>query len=381
MIWTFTCRKAVCGKMRFSYNYKNGKEEIICYSSMNDFDGISYGIMQDERELFLPVEVSEEAGKYVFTYNMLGMVNLRAWMNDASRSEQREMKQEIAEMQRKLFHMGILENQLITEERYMYVDEQTAHIRFICVPATMEKRIETPPAPASSAPPVAPISPIPPIPSIPPVPTEDIPETGYDFGPGGLKYPGFLQKPGKREKEEEDSSERDVENTDTVVDTTFRGKSYGNEEISDGLTPEWNNIVQEPTTAEASSDADDTEEITVTLEPDEGEEETVLLVPKFKIDASLYRNNTGEIFQINKERSVIGKSETRADIVIRDNKTVSRAHCIISVEDREYYLEDNNSLNGTYLEDEKLQPDEKVRIQDGSRVRLSDEEFIFHINE
>ena len=84
MIWTFTCRKAVCGKMRFSYNYKNGKEEIICYSSMNDFDGISYGIMQDERELFLPVEVSEEAGKYVFTYNMLGMVNLRAWMNDAS---------------------------------------------------------------------------------------------------------------------------------------------------------------------------------------------------------------------------------------------------------------------------------------------------------
>ena len=84
--------------MRFSYNYKNGKEEIICYSSMNDFDGISYGIMQDERELFLPVEVSEEAGKYVFTYNMLGMVNLRAWMNDASRSEQREMKQEIAEM-------------------------------------------------------------------------------------------------------------------------------------------------------------------------------------------------------------------------------------------------------------------------------------------
>ena len=159
---------------------------------MNDFDGISYGIMQDERELFLPVEVSEEAGKYVFTYNMLGMVNLRAWMNDASRSEQREMKQEIAEMQRKLFHMGILENQLITEERYMYVDEQTAHIRFICVPATMEKRIETPPAPASSVPPV---SPIPPIPSIPPVPTEDIPDTGYDFGSGGLKYPGFLQEP------------------------------------------------------------------------------------------------------------------------------------------------------------------------------------------
>ncbi|WP_442863266.1 FHA domain-containing protein [Blautia sp.] len=44
-------------------------------------------------------------------------------------------------------------------------------------------------------------------------------------------------------------------------------------------------------------------------------------------------------------------------------------------------MEDNNSLNGTYLEDKKLQSDEKVRIQDGSRVRLSDEEFIFHINE
>lgn len=379
MIWTFTCRKAVCGKMRFSYNYKNGKEEIICYSSMNDFDGISYGIMQDERKLFLPVEVSEEAGKYVFTYNMLGMVNLRAWMNDASRSEQREMKQEIAEMQRKLFHMGILENQLITEERYMYVDEQTAHIRFICVPATMEKRIETPPAPASSVPPV---SPIPPIPSIPPVPTEDIPDTGYDFGSEGLKYPGFLQEPDGNEKKEEQAEEAPSDENGTILDETFREKAYGNENITYGEPSGWIDTISEPITTEISDDSDDID-MTIPLkeEPDEGEEETVLLVPKFKIDASLYRNNTGEIFQINKERSVIGKSETRADIVIRDNKTVSRAHCIISVEDREYYLEDNNSLNGTYLEDKKLQSDEKVRIQDGSRVRLSDEEFIFHINE
>ena len=144
----------------------------------------------------------------------------------------------------------------------------------------------------------------------------------------------------------------------------------------------WIDTISEPITTEISDDSDDID-MTIPLKesPDEGEEETVLLVPKFKIDASLYRNNTGEIFQINKERSVIGKSETRADIVIRDNKTVSRAHCIISVEDREYYLEDNNSLNGTYLENKKLQSDEKVRIQDGSRVRLSDEEFIFHINE
>lgn len=275
--------------------------------------------------------------------------------------------------------MGILENQLITEERYMYVDEQTAHIRFICVPATMEKRIETPPAPASSVPPV---SPIPPIPSIPPVPTEDIPDTGYDFGSGGLKYPGFLQEPDGNEKKEEQAEEAPSDENGTILDETFREKAYGNENITYGEPSGWIDTISEPITTEISDDSDDID-MTIPLkeEPDEGEEETVLLVPKFKIDASLYRNNTGEIFQINKERSVIGKSETRADIVIRDNKTVGRAHCIISVEDREYYLEDNNSLNGTYLEDKKLQSDEKVRIQDGSRVRLSDEEFIFHINE
>ena len=362
--------------MKFSYNYKNGKEEIICYSYMNDLDGISYGIMQDERELFLPVEVSEEAGEYIFTYNMLGMVNLRAWMNDASRSEQRRMKEEIAENQQKLFRLGIPQDQLITEERYMYVDEQTEHIRFICVPAAAEKRKEIPPTPEEA---------VPPIPSIPPVPTDDIPDSEYDnSGAGGLKYPGFLQKPDKKRKKEEEVAESPSDETGTVFDTTFRGKAYGNEEIPYEQLPGWIDTVPEPTTTETFDDSDDTEDIDITIplkeEPYEGEEETVLLKPEFRIDASLYRNNTGELFQINKERSVIGKSETRADIVIRENKTVSRAHCIISVEDREYYLEDNNSLNGTYLEDEKLQPDEKVRIQDGSRVRLSDEEFIFHIN-
>lgn len=321
--------------MKFSYNYKNGKEEIICYSDMNEFDGISYGIMQKEQELFLPAEVGEENGKCVFTYNMIGMENLRAWMNDASGREQYRMKREITENQQKLFQLGIPEEQLMTAERYMYVDERTQHIRFICVPAAAEKRAD-----------ILPVLPQPQIPSIPPVPTDD---------------------------------------SETIIDTTFQEKTMKEEApLKPQQEPKQSDQFWDVTVTEGDGNTDDTDEITVTLTegPDDGEDDdTVLLVPQFRIDASLHRDRTGEIFQIDKKVSVIGRSETRADIVVRNNKTLSKVHCIIRVEDREYYLEDDDSLNGTYLEDRKLQPGERAVLRNGCRVRLSDDEFVFHINE
>lgn len=319
--------------MKFSYNYKNGKEEIICHTNMKEFDGISYGIMQNEYELFLPAEVQEEAEGYIFIYNMSGMVNFRAWMHEVSKSKQRKMREEIMEKIQKLLHMGILQEQLLTTERYMYVDERTEHIRFICVAATDKKRTEVPYESSGLA-----------IPPVPPVPTED---------------------------------------AGTVIDPDFQEKFWNDGERDQNQRPEQKVNVQKSDVTEVLEDLDNAEETTISLNEnlDEGEETTVLLEEEFRIDASLRRVSTEEIFQINKKVSVVGKSVVETDIVIRDNKTVSRKHCIISVEDGEYYLEDNNSKNGTYLEDVKVQPGEKVILQDGCKLRLSNEEFIFYINE
>ena len=127
---------------------------------------------------------------------------------------------------------------------------------------------------------------------------------------------------------------------------------------------------------------DDDEEKTILLvqkTADDGEDETILSKSVFQIHASLYRIQTRETVKLNKNINVVGKSKKRADIIIENNPTISRKHCTIYFEKGNYYLEDNGSLNGTWLEDEKLWPEEKFILHDKSKIRLSDEEFIFNI--
>ena len=69
----------------------------------------------------------------------------------------------------------------------------------------------------------------------------------------------------------------------------------------------------------------------------------------------------------------------RSDIIIEENPTISRKHCTIYFENGSYYLEDNGSSNGTWLDDKKIQPEEKVILRNKSKIRFSDEEFIFYI--
>lgn len=354
--------------MQFLYNYQNGKEEIICHTCMDEFDGISYGIIQKEYQLFLPTEVREESGSYIFSYNMKGMVNLRAWMNEVSRIKQRRMQKEIEKKQRKILQMGIPQNQLLTEEKYMYIEECTQHIKFICVPATDGKRTKS--SYDSS------------LPSVPPVPKEDVSYKEDKISVGKLEYPGFLWNSEKNSKKESHKNEQG-EDSGTIIDREFLEKFHNNIENQLNQETEQKDRSQKSDVTERCRNSDTAESVTVCLnnESEEGEEETVLLTPEFRIDASLKRISTGEILTLDRKVTVVGKSRKNADIVIDGNKTVSRKHCIISVEDGNYYLEDNSSMNGTYLEDVKIRPDEKVILQNGNRVRLSDEEFVFHINE
>ena len=80
---------------------------------------------------------------------------------------------------------------------------------------------------------------------------------------------------------------------------------------------------------------------------------------------------------MNKNITTIGKSKIRADIVIEENPTISRKHCTIYFENGIYYLEDNDSSNGTWLESQRVQAGEKNVLRNKSKIRISDEEFIF----
>ena len=91
------------------------------------------------------------------------------------------------------------------------------------------------------------------------------------------------------------------------------------------------------------------------------------------------RKKTGEKIYIDKDEFVIGKSANHADYTIRDNTAVSRAHCIISRRNGVCYIRDNNSTNGTFINDQELDRGGERFLTNNVTVKLGDEEFVFFI--
>lgn len=80
--------------------------------------------------------------------------------------------------------------------------------------------------------------------------------------------------------------------------------------------------------------------------------------------------------EINEYPCVIGKMESKADCVISD-KLVSRVHVRILYEDNSFFIEDLNSMNGTYVNGNRLRPYEKEKIEIGDIIRIAVYEYIF----
>lgn len=73
---------------------------------------------------------------------------------------------------------------------------------------------------------------------------------------------------------------------------------------------------------------------------------------------------------------LIGKLERKVDFVILD-PMISRIHAKISMDNNEYFIEDYNSTNGTYLNEQRLEAFEKAKMKDGDRVRFAGITFLF----
>ncbi len=91
------------------------------------------------------------------------------------------------------------------------------------------------------------------------------------------------------------------------------------------------------------------------------------------------RKKNGVIVDIKPGMFVIGRSESMADMVIEDNKTIGRKHAFINLQNDGCFLVDNDSLNKTRLNGMVLKPNVSYGIKDGDVIRLSDEEFIFRV--
>lgn len=78
---------------------------------------------------------------------------------------------------------------------------------------------------------------------------------------------------------------------------------------------------------------------------------------------------------IEKESISIGQGD-EADAVI-DKDTISHFHAVINQENKEYYLEDLNSTNGTYLNDEVLAYKEKRQLKINDIIQFADVKYRF----
>lgn len=77
-----------------------------------------------------------------------------------------------------------------------------------------------------------------------------------------------------------------------------------------------------------------------------------------------------KIFPLNKPKVMIGSQET-CDIVLRTGN-VSRKHLMIINEDDFYYVVDQGTTNGSYINEERLVPGRKIEFTSFFPVRLGD---------
>ena len=77
---------------------------------------------------------------------------------------------------------------------------------------------------------------------------------------------------------------------------------------------------------------------------------------------------------------LIGKKKDAVDGLLKA-RGISRIHARVTKEEKEYYLADLNSTNGTFLNGGRLGVNEKARIRPGDSVGFADVEYRVELND
>ena len=91
----------------------------------------------------------------------------------------------------------------------------------------------------------------------------------------------------------------------------------------------------------------------------------------------LLRIKNNERIELNKPVFRIGKERSYVDYFVSDNTAVSRSHANIINKDNKFYIVDTNSTNHTYVNGSMIQSNVETKIEDGTKIRLANEDFEF----
>ena len=101
--------------------------------------------------------------------------------------------------------------------------------------------------------------------------------------------------------------------------------------------------------------------------------------PKPRPRPMLRRVKTGEEIAVTKDVFRLGKRAGGADYCVEDNPAVSRRHADLIRRDGVCYVYDNNSMNGTWVDDQQIPKMQEFELTDGCTLRLADENFEYFI--
>jgi hypothetical protein len=116
---------------------------------------------------------------------------------------------------------------------------------------------------------------------------------------------------------------------------------------------------------------------TMSFTPDDRDEEASEIVDELKTEgpALVVRSGggrAGEHFLLEQERVTVGRSPD-CDIFL-DDVTVSRRHALVKQSDGGFLIEDQGSLNGTFLNRRRI---ESARLEDGDEVQIGKYKLTF----
>jgi hypothetical protein len=93
-------------------------------------------------------------------------------------------------------------------------------------------------------------------------------------------------------------------------------------------------------------------------------------------NAILARADKSKVIMLDQPTFYIGK-EADNSYAITDNDYVSAHHATILKRNGVYFLSDNQSTNGTFINNIRLNPNTEVKLEDGMHVKFANDEYIF----
>ncbi len=86
-------------------------------------------------------------------------------------------------------------------------------------------------------------------------------------------------------------------------------------------------------------------------------------------------SSSHEVYEVPAGGGVMGKSPSRATVVISMSPAVSRAHCRVLPENDRLVVVDLGSANGTFVNGARVAKGDSAELREGDRLRLADVQF------